>query len=213
MSAALSFKKVTAANYFQELSFEVDLGSSLVIVTAGEDESTVLMRLITGLTAPASGTVLVEGQSPTELQQTQLYQLRQQIGIVSSNGGMISNLKLWENITLPLLYRTGHITAEIEETGVNWLIKLGYSGNLMAMPAHLTQNDKRLAAFVRAMLSQPRIMLYCNCFEDMPPATRKCFATATAEFHAESVVRASIYCTSSAETARDLPADTILSLH
>lgn len=213
MPAAVSFKKVTAANHFQDLSFEVDAGSSLVLVTSGEDESSAIMRLIAGMSTPASGTVLVDGQSPTELQEAQLYQLRQRIGIVTSGGGMISNLKLWENITLPLFYKTGHITEDVEETGGNWLRKLGYSGNLMAMPAHLTQIEKRLAAFVRAMLSQPQIMFYCNCFEDMSQGTRKCFAAATAEFHAESTDRASIYCTSSAETARDLPAGAILSIH
>lgn len=213
MSAAVSFRKVTAAHHFQDLSFEVEAGSSLALLTSGEAGSLALMRLITGLIVPASGTVFVAGHNTTELQQAQLYQLREQIGVVPSSGGLISNLKLWENITLPLIYKTGHISEEAEAQGVDCLRKLGYAGTLMAMPAHLTQNEKRLGAFVRAMLLQPQLMLYCNCFENMPPATRKSLAAAAAAFHVESAGRTSIYIVSSADTARDLPADTLISLH
>lgn len=212
MTAAVSFREVAACDLFEGLTFEVEAGRSALILTSGEDEGAVLLRLITGLTHPSRGALHVCGQSPGDLAPAQLYQLRRQIGVVPSNGGMISNLKLWENITLPIIYGKGQISAEAEEHVVDCLRRLGYSGNIMAMPAHLTLYEKRVAAFIRATLCQPRIMVYGNCFEDMPAAARRVFITATAEFQAAAAERTSLYLASSAEVARELSADVVITV-
>jgi|SRR6185369_2792406 len=213
MSAAISFRGVSAVNLFERLSFEVETGSSVLIVTTGEDESDALLRLITGMTRPMSGSVHLSGQSLGELSPSQLYLLRQEIGVVPANGGMISNLKLWENITLPLLYTKGLVSNDGEEYIANCLLNLGYSGNVMALPAHLTLYEKRIAAFIRATLGQPLIMVYGNCFDDMPAVARKRFSEAAAKFHAEAAGRTSVYLVSSVEMAGDLAVDTIFRVH
>jgi len=213
MTAAISFREVSAGGLFERLSFEVESGSSVLIVTSGEDESDALLRLITGMSRPLCGSVHLSGLSLGELSPPQLYLLRQEIGVVPANGGMVSNLKLWENITLPLLYTKGHVSGETEEHITNCLVKLGYSGNVMALPAHLTLYEKRIASFIRATLCQPRIMVYGNCFDDMPAVARKRFLEATTEFHNEAAGRTSIYLVSSAEMAGDLAVDAIVAVH
>lgn len=213
MTAAISFKDVSVDNFFDHLSFEVEPGNAALIITSGEAEGAIILRLITGMSRPSRGSVQVAGQPLAEMSPTQMYHLRQQIGVVPSNGGLISNLKLWENITLPLIYTTGHISGEMEDSAVNQLRALGYSGILMAMPAHLTLHEKRVAAFLRATLCQPNIMLYGNCFEDVSNASRKAFSTAAAEFHAAVPDRTSLFLASSADTARVLPVDCIISVH
>lgn len=213
MTVAVSFREVWARDFFEGLSFEVEAGRSALILTSGEDEGVALSRLITGLSLPSRGSLHVCGHSPGELAPAQLYQLRQEIGVVPSNGGMISNLKLWENITLPILYGTGQVSAETEKQVVDFLRRLGYSGNIMALPAHLTLYEKRVAAFIRATLSQPRIMVYGNCFEDMPVAARRVFSAAAAEFQDASAERTSLYLASSAEVARELQVDSVITVH
>ena len=152
MPAAISFRDVSAAKSIDSLSFEIEAGCSAVIVTSAKNEGALLLRLITGITHPENGSVNVLGLPLDGMTSSQIYQIRQQIGIVPSNGGLISNLKVLENITLPLLYNTGEISAETEEHIINRLKKLGYSGNIMAMPALLSSYEKRLAAFIRACL-------------------------------------------------------------
>jgi phospholipid/cholesterol/gamma-HCH transport system ATP-binding protein len=212
MSAVISFKDVHAA-YFEGLSFEVEPGSSTLIVTSGEYEGDCLLRLITGMTRPSRGTVQIDGQALAELTPGQLYPLRQQIGVVPTNGGMISNLKLWENITLTLLYTTGNISTEVEEYTINELKQLGYTGNIMAMPAHLSLYEKRVAAFLRAAICQPHIMVYDNCFEDISAAARKIFSTAISAFHTAVPGRTSLHLASSPEVVRDVPFDCVIDVH
>lgn len=213
MAAEIIFREVAAGDQFEGLTFEVEEGRSAMVVTSGEVEGTILLRLITGLSRPSRGSVHIFGQSLEELTAPQLCQMRQQIGVVPANGGMISNLKLWENITLPLHYTMGHIPVETEDYVINYLNKLGSSGNLMALPAHLSLHEKRVAAFIRATLCSPRIMVYDHCFEDTSVGARTSFTSAISEFHAASPERISLYLVSSADMVRNLPVDVVIYVH
>ncbi|HEX9080575.1 MAG TPA: ATP-binding cassette domain-containing protein [Desulfuromonadaceae bacterium] len=208
----ISFRDVHAA-HFRGLSFEVEGGSSALIITSSGDEGACLLRLITGIIRPGRGSIQVAGQHLGELSPGQIYHLRQRIGVVPANGGMVSNLKLWENITLPLLYTTGHISPEAEEYAIAWLKQLGYTGNIMAMSAHLSLYEKRVAAFLRAALCQPHIMVYDNCFEDMGVAPRKALAAAMRSFHAAAPGRTSLYLVPSPEVAADVQADCVIDVN
>jgi phospholipid/cholesterol/gamma-HCH transport system ATP-binding protein len=213
MSVELSFRDVSYPGFFEGFSCDIQAGCSALIVTSREAESSVLTRLITGLSDPSHGSVLIANQELATLEPEQLYQLRQQIGIVPSNGGLVSNLKVWENITLPLMYHFGGVTPEEEQTAHTYLTTLGYSGNVMALPAHLSLHEKRIIALIRALMIRPRVIVYSNCFEGASSLDLKIFSRLTAEFHATRDDRISLYLASSAAVAADLSVDTIIHVH
>lgn len=213
MPPIISFRDVFYPNLFEGFSCDIEAGSSALIVTAREDESTAVTRLLTGLSFPGRGSILVDGQEPAGLGQAELCSLRQKVGVVPSNGGLVSNLKFWENITLPLMYHAGGVTDEDEKNGLDYLARLGYSGSIMALPAHLTQFERRMAAMVRVFLRQPRIVLYSNCIEGTPPASREAFFRVTGDFHAAVAERTTLYLTSAPDLAADLPVDVVVRIN
>jgi phospholipid/cholesterol/gamma-HCH transport system ATP-binding protein len=213
MSCIISFRDVSIPAFFEGFSCDIEAGCSVLVVTSREDESTALMRLLTGLIQPARGSVLIDGQDIAGLEKSQLYHLRQQIGVVPADGGLISNLKMWENITLPLMYHGGGVTAEAEQNALDYLAGLGYSGNIMAMPAHLTHHERCVASIVRMFLRQPRIILYINCLESGSAASRETFIRVTQGFHTAEKDRISLYLTSSPDLAGDLPVDMTVRTH
>lgn len=213
MSVELSFRDVSYPGFFEGFSCEISAGSSALIVTSREAESSLLPRLMTGLSLPSHGSVLFGTQEVSKLEPDQLYELRQQIGIVPSNGGLVSNLKAWENITLPLIYHSGRVSAEEEETAHTYLARLGYSGNVMALPAHLSLHEKRIIALVRAWLPRPRIIVYSNCFDGASSPQLKILAGLTAEFHASRDDSISLYLSATADIAVELAVDRIIHVH
>lgn len=213
MSVELSFRDVSYPDYFEGFSCNIHAGCSALIVTSQEAESTVVVRLISGLSYPSQGSVFLGDQDVSKLPPDELYQLRQEVGIVPSRGGLVSNLKALENITLPLMYHTGGVTAEEEDTALSYLATLGYSGNVMALPAHLSLYEKRIIALTRAWLARPRIIVYCDCFDGIPPQTLKTVARLTAEFHATRDDRISLYLASSADVAAEFALDTVIHIH
>ena len=210
MPVAISFRDVSHPQLPEGFSRDFEAGCSVLVLTSRADESTALTRLVTGLSHPASGSILVEGRDTAALDTEQLYRLRRQVGVVTSSGGLVSNLKLWENITLPLVYQSGGVTPEEERAALDYLERLGYSGSLMAMPAHLSLQEKRSAALVRMLVRQPRIALYSNCFEDTPSVSRSTFCRIAAEFHAAAPERTSLYLSSSPDLAADLSVDLVV---
>jgi len=210
MSATLSVRNIRIPGITDDFSCDLQAGNSALICTAREDTGVKLSRLIAGMSRPESGSVFVNGKDLAALDQEELYLLRQEIGIVPADGGLISNLKLWENITLPLLYHTGKISPGDEQDAVDYLADLGYSGALYALPAHLSPDEKRLAAMVRAFLMRPKIIIYCNCFENLSSETHQVNFRVTKQFHDAGTDRISLYIGPAPEPSTDLAVDTIL---
>jgi phospholipid/cholesterol/gamma-HCH transport system ATP-binding protein len=213
MSFNLSFREVSYPGFFEHFSCEIPSGSSALIVTARDLESTVLTRLITGLSHPSHGSVLSGDLDLETLGTGQLHQLRQQIAIVPGNGGLISNLKVWENMTLPVLYHMGMVTEEEEKSALDYLTTLGYSGSLMALPAHLSVHEKLCIALVRAFLTRPRVIVYSNCLDGLTSEQSDLFVRLTKDFHAACEDRISLYLTSTADIADELAVDRVMTIH
>ena len=111
------------------------------------------------------------------------------------------------------MYHSGGVTPEEEQTAHMYLATLGYSGNVMALPAHLSLHEKRIVALVRALLPRPRVMVYSNCFEGASSLDINIFSRLTTEFHATRDDRISLYLASSVAVAADLAVDTIIHVH
>jgi predicted ABC-type transport system involved in lysophospholipase L1 biosynthesis ATPase subunit len=100
------------------------------------------------------------------------------VAVVAPRGGLIGNLKLWENLVLPRLYReeSRHESAahlgSLESRAEALFQALGVARErfveLCAMlPERLSEFERRLAAFVRGMLAEPEIMVYDGLFDGL----------------------------------------------
>ena len=86
--------------------------------------------------------------------------------IVPHNGGLISNLRVWENIILPVQYHGIEVVGKLEDNVVRLLGQCGLedenavSDLLLKLPDQLSLYEKRLVGFVRAMLMNPELVIY-----------------------------------------------------
>ena len=93
--------------------------------------------------------------------------------IVPHNGGLISNLPVWDNIVLPVQYHAIPFTGSLEDAVISLLDQCGLSDAvavdafLLKLPDQLTLFEKRLAGFARAMLMRPELILYDEIFEGL----------------------------------------------
>ncbi len=92
--------------------------------------------------------------------------------IVPADGGLIGNLKVWENLVLPAAYHGSPRNSDLEPIAAAVLAGFGISGASFealctTLPDHLDRFERRLCAFVRAMLTQPRLMVYDSLFDGL----------------------------------------------
>jgi len=173
MPSLLELRDLTIPGIVSNLNLSLSQGQVALCRTSGEQETKQLLRTVIGESAPESGSVLIDDQSLYQLDRDQLFKIRKSVATVTAQAGLISNLKVWENITLPLLYHHGIVPDQTAEKALQLLEKLGYKGNIWSLPGHLSYAERIMAAFVRAVISSPRLMVYAECLDDLPRQHRE----------------------------------------
>ena len=97
------------------------------------------------------------------------------VGFVPANGGLISSLNAWENISLPVAYHAPKKLPALPAQLRELLDELGgVDERLLAkLPEDMTLYEKRLAGFVRALLGNPELMGVENLAAGLGPTKRR----------------------------------------
>jgi len=159
------------------ISFLLEAGEIKVLHAAGKEEKIAVIDVAIGERRPDAGTVTLGGAA---LDTVPLGS----IGWVPENGGLISNLKAWENVTLPLWYHGKRRVAETEDRVARLLPMLGVEGGamerFMASPAgYLVPTDRKRAGLLRGLLLAPKVLVVdAALFNGVPHGVRAAWAAA-----------------------------------
>lgn len=130
-----------------------------IIGLSGSGKSTIL-RLLNGLRKPDSGHVYVQGVDVCHLPDRDLIDFRQTIGFSFQFAALFDSLTIYENVALPLREHTKmpekDIRAEVEAA----LENVGLAGVEDRMPAELSGGMLKRAGFARAIITNPKMVLY-----------------------------------------------------
>ncbi|MBA3686157.1 MAG: ATP-binding cassette domain-containing protein [Planctomycetes bacterium] len=164
MSDAVAFSGVSYTTAEGEtllsgLDFALAPGESLVIAGGGSSGKSSALALCVGGYAPTSGSVAVLGEDPSALDVRALDRLRLRVGYVPQRGGLLSNLDLRDNISLPLRYHRGAdgSTAARAVERVHTLLDVEPLPALMPADAPLLM--RQVAAIARALVLGPELLL------------------------------------------------------
>jgi phospholipid/cholesterol/gamma-HCH transport system ATP-binding protein len=198
------------------ISFEIQAGESCKLITNSESGERLLLDTILARKKPRDGKVFLFGEDVASLTDKQYMKLFSKVGIAWRDGGLISNLKVWENISLPACYHQGKRCDEIEVRATDLLQRLDIDVTteyLGSLPGPLSVSQKSLIGVVRAMLMEPVLMIYDSIFEGLYPETADRLAALTSWFHTEKTGRTSIYITAHERSLARIPADRVLRPH
>lgn len=110
--------------------------------------------------------------------------LSNRVGWVAANGGLISNLKIWENVTLPLWYHARCEVVEAEHSVTKWLGVLGieqdeFAEFMAASPYSIEPWQRKLAGLLRALMQMPQVLVVdADVFEDVKESLARRWITA-----------------------------------
>lgn len=112
--------------------------------------------------------------------------LMRRVGFVPANGGLMSSLNAWENISLPLAYHAPEKLPSAFREVRTLLDELGGVGEEMLgkLPEHMTLYERRVAAYLRALLEDPDLLLVENLAAGLGPTKRERAARFAAVYRA-----------------------------
>lgn len=155
----LSFYRGSRAIY-DSVSLEVKAGQITAVMGPSGTGKTTLLRLIGGQLQPQAGQIEVNGQNIAELTQAELYRVRREVGMLFQNGGLFTNLSVFENVAFPLREHTRLPESMIRSIVLMKLQAVGLRGARHLMPSQLSGGMARRVALARAIALDPQLIMY-----------------------------------------------------
>lgn len=194
---------------FNGLNVELNLGEKVGIVGEAGSGRSDLLNILSGLTAPDTGSIYILDMDINKIGLLELDNLRKRIGFVFQNAVLISNLKVIQNVILPLQYHTDLTDEVIMERGLGLLKRAGYNEDIWALPALLPPFKKKEVAFARAMALNPDIMIYDRFLEGLDYRQREFMIGLIEDTHGPGVQRLSIFTANDVEEIKGISLDRI----
>lgn len=145
-----------ALNILQDIRFSVAAGESMAIVGASGSGKSTLLGILAGLDVPSAGSVHLDGQSLSALDEDGRARLRGRlVGFVFQSFQLLPGLTALENVALPLELR-GAADAGVKARA--WLERVGLGQRLRHYPKYLSGGEQQRVAIARAFAPDPLII-------------------------------------------------------
>lgn len=173
----LRFERVTVSfgelRALDQVSFQMQAGDSCVLLGAAASGKTVLLKTALGLIKPESGRVWVFGQDITELPEEALFEIRARIGVLFQEGGLFDSLTVEENVGYPLENQPclRCPPEEIRRRVLEALSFVELEHTLEKFPSELSGGMRRRVGIARAVVTEPRLVLYDSPTAGLDPIT------------------------------------------
>jgi phospholipid/cholesterol/gamma-HCH transport system ATP-binding protein len=141
---------------------------SVVLGGSGSGKST-LLRMIGGLQRPDSGSVRLADRDITQLSESELYKVRNRVGMLFQGGALIDSMTVFDNAALPLREHTILSESDIDAEVNRRLVAVGLSESADLYPRQLSGGMVRRAALARAIVMDPEILLVDEPFSGLDP--------------------------------------------
>lgn len=155
-----------------KVSFKVRRGETkLVLGGSGSGKSTII-NLILGLVKVDAGTILIDGEDVTNLDDQDLMRIRKKIGMVFQEGALFDSLSVYENVAYRLA-EEGIDDEEIEHEVRRMLRFVDLEDAIDKMPAELSGGMRRRVGIARALVGNPSIVLFDEPTAGLDPPTAR----------------------------------------
>ncbi|MCB1600182.1 MAG: ABC transporter ATP-binding protein [Rhodanobacteraceae bacterium] len=119
-----------------------------------------LLAILGLLDTPSSGIYEINGRSVGSITANERAKIRnKEIGFIFQAFNLIGDLTVFENVELPLTYRTGLNKAERKKKAQWALDRVGMAHRLKHYPSQLSGGQQQRVAVARALVGEPSILL------------------------------------------------------
>ena len=154
---------------FRDVNLKIPRGKVVGIMGASGCGKTTLMRLIGGQLHPARGEVKVMGQTVNRLGRSELFELRRKMGMQFQQGGLFTDLSVFDNLAFPMREKTALSEDMINDMVLMKLNAVGLRGASHLMPAELSGGMTRRVGLARAIALDPDLIMYDEPFAGLDP--------------------------------------------
>jgi phospholipid/cholesterol/gamma-HCH transport system ATP-binding protein len=154
------------------LSFKVMKGETKIILGGSGGGKSTIIKLVLGLLKPDSGRVLVDGEDITDNTEDQMMKVRKNIGMVFQEGALFDSLSVYDNVAYRL-HEQGVPEDEVEPEVRRMLRFVNLEDAIDKMPIELSGGMRRRVGIARALVGDPKIVLFDEPTAGLDPPTAR----------------------------------------
>jgi lipoprotein-releasing system ATP-binding protein len=141
-----------------EIDFSLNNGDAISIIGPSGSGKSTLLYILGALEPPTTGTVLLGGRNPYEMNEKNLAAFRnEKIGFVFQDHHLLPQCTVLENVLIPTLVAQSHDTTQ--ERAIELIVQVGLKPRIDHKPHELSGGEKQRVALARALILKPQLVL------------------------------------------------------
>ena len=160
----IEFKDVTkrfgSRTVLERVNLQIYEGQVTTIIGLSGSGKSVLLKHIIGLMEPDEGTILFKGKPLSEMKKRESAANLAKISYMFQDNALFDSLTVYENIALPLRETTNLSKAEIDVKVMVRIDQTELEDAAHKYPSELSGGMQKRAALARALVTDPRIVLF-----------------------------------------------------
>ncbi len=142
------------------VSLDIHRGEAVVIIGRSGGGKSILLKHLIGLLQPDSGTIRVDGEDITAMNERSLLRVRRKYGMLFQMAALFDSLTVEENVGFVLRRQGVESDAEIRRRVAEALEMVELPGIGHKMPSELSGGMRKRVGLARAIVYRPEIVLY-----------------------------------------------------
>jgi phospholipid/cholesterol/gamma-HCH transport system ATP-binding protein len=177
-------KSFGAQKVLDDLSISIPAGEITAIIGPSGEGKSVMLKHMIGLLQPDSGQVEVDGESIIGLRRGELNTVREKFGMLFQNAALFDSMSVFENVAFPLQEKTSLSREEIHQRVITALEDVGLKNVEHKFTDELSGGMKKRVALARALLLNPKIILFDEPTTGLDPIIKKAIHQLIRDTHA-----------------------------
>src|SRR5512146_815670 len=142
------------------LDLDVPKGKTTVVIGGSGTGKSVLIKCVVGLLRADGGSIRVEGEDVTKMDERELVRVRRKFGMLFQGAALFDSMTVGENVAFSLRRLNLYPEKQIPNVVGDKLSMVGLRNIQHLMPAELSGGMKKRVGLARAIASEPEILLY-----------------------------------------------------
>ena len=173
------YKSFKTVKVLQDINFSVNEGEIVALLGQSGAGKTTIIRCITGLEKADRGNISIAGKyickddkgSMTYAGKAELFDIRQNLGMVFQSYHLFPHMTVLQNVTLSLTEVRRMSKEEARKVGIGMLESLGLGDKVDARPFELSGGQKQRVAIARSCVTNPKLLCFDEPTAALDPAT------------------------------------------